>query len=45
MESNSKLEDNSIKPMVKTKSNKTTKYFFAGPTYKSDRKMSVESTQ
>ena len=45
MDSISKLRDNSTKPMVETKSNKTTEYFLSGLTYVSDKKKSAEATQ
>ena len=45
MDSILKSRDNNTKPMVKTKSIKTTEYFLSGLTYKSDKKKSAESTQ
>ena len=41
--SNSK--NNNTKPMVEAKANRSTEYFLAGPTYDSDKRKSVESTQ
>ena len=45
MDSILKLRDNRTKPMVKTKSNKTTEYFLSGLTYESDMTKSAEATQ
>ena len=45
MDSISKLRDNSTKPMVKTKSNKTTEYFLSGLNYEGDREKSAEAMQ
>ena len=45
MDSILKLRGNNTKPMVKTKSNKTTEYFLSGLTYESNKKKSAESTQ
>ena len=38
MDSISKLRENSTKPVVKTKPNKTTEYFLSGLTYESDKR-------
>ena len=43
--STTKSRHNSKKPMVETKSNKTTEYFLSGPTYESNKKRSAQATQ
>ena len=45
MDSISKSKDNNTKPMVNTKSNKTTIYSLSGPNYENDKKKSTESAQ
>ena len=37
--------NNNTKPMAEAKANKSTEYFLAGPTYDSNKRKSVESTQ
>ena len=37
--------NNKPKPMVESKSPKTTEYFLSGPSYKSDKKRSAKTTQ